>query len=75
MQQFGFDGQHRKLEREIKQMMNDPESYEHIETNWNDKNSYILIETTVRGHNPYGAQIVKTYRAKATIDGEILEIK
>ena len=62
-------------EREIKRMMNDPDSYEHIETNWEDKGSYILLETSIRGTNPYGAKIVKTYRAKATIDGQILEIK
>ena len=75
MRQFGFNQQHRNLEREIKRMMNDPDSYEHIETNWEDKGSYILLETSIRGTNPYSAKIVKTYRAKATIDGQILEIK
>ena len=75
MQQFGFDGQHRKLERAIKNSMNDPESYEHVSTSWKDKGDYIQLETTIRGTNAYGAKILNTYYAKALIDGEIIDIR
>lgn len=75
MQQFGFNGQHRKLERAIKNSMNDPDSYEHVSTSWKDKGDYIQLEATVRGTNAYGAKILKTYYAKALIDGEIIDIK
>lgn len=71
---FGFKGQHRNLERLIKSNMNDPDSYEHVNTRWEDKGSYLLIETTIRGTNSFGAKIIKTYRAKADLDGNIIEI-
>ena len=73
--QFGWKGQHRNLEDAIKESMNDPDSYEHVRTVWNDKGSYILIQTTIRGTNAFGAKIIKTYTAKADINGNVFEIK
>ena len=73
--QFGWKGQHRNLEDAIKESMNDPDSYEHVKTVWNDKGSYILIQTTIRGTNAFGAKIIKTYTAKADINGNVFEIK
>lgn len=73
--QFGWKGQHRNLENAIKESMNDPDSYEHVKTVWNDKGSYILIQTTIRGTNAFGAKIIKTYTAKADVNGNVFEIK
>lgn len=73
--QFGWKGQHRNLEDAIKESMNDPDSYEHVKTVWNDKGSYILIQTTIRETNAFGAKIIKTYTAKADINGNMFEIK
>lgn len=72
---FGWKGQHLNLERAIKNSMNDPKSYEHVKTIWEDKGSYLLIETTIRGNNALGAKIIKTYRAKADLNGNVIEIK
>jgi hypothetical protein len=69
-----WDGSHIELTREIKRNMNDPESYEHVETVYGDRGDYLIVETTFRGKNAFGGTVINTARARVSIDGEIIEI-
>ena len=76
--QFGWDGSHRKLKNFIKTKMNDPDSYEHVETGrwgFQGANDYYLVRTTFRGKNAFGGMIINSVTAKVRkSDGAILEI-
>lgn len=68
-----YDGSHVDLEKQIKATMNDPDSYEHVQTSYRDDSTTLYIVTTFRGNNAFGGKITK--RAEATIsakDGHIL---
>lgn len=69
-----WDGSHRQLENYIKESMNDPDSYEHIKTTYYDNGQYLLVQTTVRGKNAFGALVKNQIRAKVALDGSILQI-
>lgn len=69
-----WDGSHIKLTRLIKDSMNDPKSYEHVETLYWDLDDYIVVSTTFRGSNAFGAIIKNSIKAKISIDGENIEI-
>lgn len=69
-----WDGSHRRLEQRIKESMNDPKSYEHVETTYWDKGSYLLVKTSFRGKNAFGGTVVNWVEAKVDLDGNVLEI-
>lgn len=69
-----WDGSHIKLTRYIKESMNDPDSYEHVETRYKDNGSYILVIATFRGNNVYGGKVKNTISAKVDINGNVIEI-
>lgn len=67
-----WDGSHRKLERFVKDRMNDPSSFDHVKTTYADKGSYLLVQMTYRGTNPFGALILTQIIAKVDFDGNVL---
>ena len=69
-----WDGSHRKLTEIIKKSMNDPKSYEHVETRYWDMGDHLIINTTFRGKNVFGGTVVNTIKAKVSFDGESVEI-
>jgi hypothetical protein len=69
-----WDGSHRQLETYIKESMNDPDSYEHIETRYWDRGDYLVVMTTFRGKNAFGGVVKNSVKAKVALDGSILEI-
>lgn len=69
-----YDGSHRGLEKAIKKNMNDPDSYEHIETVYWDKGDHLVVHTKFRGANAFGGKVVNTLKAKADLDGNVLAI-
>tara|TARA_R110002050_G_scaffold228586_1_gene364218 strand:+ start:495 stop:1190 length:696 start_codon:yes stop_codon:yes gene_type:complete len=69
-----WDGSHRNLEKYIKKNMNDPDSYEHVQTVYWDQGDYLVVKTTFRGNNAFGGKVKNDIKAKITIDGVILEI-
>lgn len=69
-----WDGSHRQLTKYIKDNMNDPSSYEHVETTFRDDTDYILVRTKFRGKNGFGGVVLDSVTAKTSIDGDILEI-
>lgn len=69
-----WDGSHVNLTRMIKDAMNDPSSYEHVETRYWDMEDHLIVNTTFRGTNAFGAMIKNTVKAKVSLDGENIEI-
>lgn len=70
-----WDGSHIKLTRLIKKSMNDPDSYEHVETVYWDMGSHLIIRTMFRGKNAFGGVIKNWVKAKTDIDtGQVIEV-
>nr|MBC8555682.1 hypothetical protein [Candidatus Brocadiales bacterium] len=70
-----WDGSHKNLEKLIKKSMNDPDSYEHVETNAWDMKDHLVVKTTFRGKNAFGGTVTNWVKAKVSIDnGKILEV-
>lgn len=67
-----WDGSHRGLERAIEQSMNDPDSYEHVETVYWDMRSHLVVKTTFRGKNAFGGLVINWVKAKVDLDGNVL---
>lgn len=69
-----WDGSHIKLTELIKDSMNDPKSYEHVETVYWDMKDHLIVNTTFRGKNAFGGTVKNTVKAKISLDGEGIEI-
>ena len=74
MQFSAWDGSHGMLKRWIKDNMNDPDSFDHIQTTYADRGKYILIQMKFRGKNAFGAKVISVVTAKADLDGNILSV-
>lgn len=70
----GWDGSHRTFEKMIKQTMNDPDSYEHVETRFADQGDYIRVFTKFRGKNAFGGMVVDSATADFTITGVLIRV-
>ena len=69
-----WDGSHIGLTALIKKTMNDPSSYEHVETTYSDNASYLIVKTTFRGKNAFGGTVTNWIRAKVDLSGNITEV-
>lgn len=69
-----WDGSHRGLTRSIKEIMNDPSSYEHVKTVYWDRNDHLIVQTTFRGKNAFGALVINRMKAKVDLDGNVLKV-
>lgn len=69
-----WDGSHIKLTKIIKTAMNDPKSYEHVETRYWDMGDHLIISTTFTGKNAFGGTVKNTVKAKVSLDGESIEV-
>jgi hypothetical protein len=69
-----WDGSHRGFERIIKKSMNDPDSYEHVETSFKDEGSTLLVVTKFRGTNAFGGKVVNSMMARVDFKGNVIEV-
>jgi tetratricopeptide (TPR) repeat protein len=69
-----LSGAHRIFERLIKASMNDPDSYEHVETRYIDKGEYVRVFATFRGKNAFGGIIIDTATADFSLSGDLLRV-
>jgi len=69
-----WDGSHLGLTALIKKTMNDPKSYEHVETTYGDKGDYLIVKTTFRGKNAFGGVVANWVMAKTDLDGNVIEV-
>jgi len=67
----GWDGSHRELTRTIKAGMKNPDSYKHVETRYVDNDNHLLVFTTYRGTNSYGAVMTSTITAETLLDCQV----
>jgi uncharacterized alpha/beta hydrolase family protein len=70
----GWDGSHIKLTKLIRKSMNDPGSYEHVETLYFEFDDIIVVTTKFRGKNMFGGVVLQQVSAEVTIDGEIVKV-
>jgi hypothetical protein len=69
-----WDGSLPQLEKIIKKSMNDPDSYEHVETKyWVIENNLIVL-TSFRGKNGFGGTVKNYVKAKVDFEGNVIEI-
>lgn len=68
------DGSHIKLTRLIKDAMNDPDSYDHIETKYRDMKDHLIVNTIFRWKNGFWWVVKNTVKAKILIDWNNIEI-
>jgi len=54
--------------------MNDPDSYDHVETVYWDKGDHLIVRTTFRGKNAFGGIVRNSTRAKVDLDGNVIAI-
>ncbi|WP_372719940.1 hypothetical protein [Novipirellula sp.] len=69
-----WDGSHRGLTQVIKKSMNDPKSYEHVETRYIDKGDHLIVTTEFRGKNAFGGVVKNSVIAKVDLNGNVVEI-
>lgn len=69
-----WDGSHIKLTEKIKESLNDPKSYEHIETTYQDKDSFLIINTTFTAKNGFGGTLKKKVIVASDTLGNITDV-
>ncbi len=69
-----WDGSNYELTKTIKKTMNDPNSFEHVETTYLDKGDHLVVKTTFRGKNAFGGVVENWVMAKVNLDGYVIEI-
>ena len=69
-----WDGSHTGLTKLIKTAMNDPGSYDHVETVYWDKGDHLVVKTTFRGKNAFGGVVENWVMAKVDLNGNIIEV-
>ena len=69
-----WNGSHIALTRIIKKSMNDPKSFDHVETTYGDMGDYLVVKTTFRGKNTFGGLVVNWITAKCDLDGNVIEV-
>lgn len=69
-----WDGSHIGLTEYIKKSMNDPNSYEHVETKYIDNGDYLTVTAKFRGKNAFGGVVTNSITAKVNLTGKVLEV-
>jgi len=69
-----WNGSHYGVVRLVKAAMNDPGSFQHVETRYWDQGDHLIVNMTFRGKNAFGAVVVSTVKAWASIDGDTVEL-
>lgn len=71
-----WDGSHTKLKMLVKRSMNDPDSFDHVETLYKLYKDYAVVIMKFRGKNAFNATVVNSVTAKVDLkDCEVLEVE
>jgi hypothetical protein len=70
----GWDGSYRPLVEYVKKNMDDPDSFEHVETIFWNNGDHATVVMKFRGNNAYGVTVTNITKAKVAWDGKLLEI-
>lgn len=74
LKQFTPTGKHIFLYSVVKNIMKDPDSFEHINSTYEDKGDYIIVTMQFRGKNSFGAKIIDSISGKFKLTGELIEM-
>lgn len=69
-----WDGSNRYLVDLIKENLNDPKSFEHVETVYSDEGTYILVKMTYRANNAFGGLILQNVTAKVDYETQYISV-
>ena len=69
-----WDGSHIKLTELIKQTMNDPGSFKHVETKYWDLKDHLVVLEVFRGKNSFGGIVKNFVKAEVDMDGNVIKI-
>jgi hypothetical protein len=69
-----WNGGHYALVKLTKDSMNDPKSFEHVNTQYWDMKEHLVVRMDFRGKNAFGGMVKNFIIVKTTVDGKILEI-
>ena len=70
-----YDGSCKPLIRYVEPQLNDPDSFEHIETRVRRMDDYMLVVMKYRAKNAFNALVVGVTTAKVNFDGEVIGIE
>jgi cbb3-type cytochrome oxidase subunit 3 len=71
----GWNGSLPSLVKSVKGTMNDPDSFEHVETRYGKyQKKHFVVSMKFRGKNAFGGVITKFVDAKVDYEGNVLEI-
>ena len=73
-----WDGSCRPVVNALKSVMDDPDSFEHVKTEWwtlKGTTDQYLIHMTCRGNNKFGAKILTKIEAVCRVNGSIVSLK
>jgi hypothetical protein len=70
-----FDGSHGKVEDALKSALKNPDSYEHVKTQYIVKPNEITVFTTYRARNSFNAVLTETAVATVDGDGNVLSLR
>lgn len=54
--------------------MNDPDSYDHVETTYVDMKDHLSVHSTFRGKNKFGEVVKNWVIAKVDLESNVLEV-
>ena len=69
-----FDGSHRKVEAAVKSRLNNPSSYEHVNTQYTVNPDAITVQSTYRAKNGFGAVVTSSATAEVDAAGNVLSL-
>ena len=65
------DGSHIFLTKYLKETLNDPDSYEHVTTEYKDLGKVLVVVTTYRAKNESGEKVLSSITVKSDLKGNI----
>ena len=69
-----WDGSNTYLVKLIKENLNDPKSFEHVETVYSDEGTYILVKMTYRANNAFGGLVLQNVTAKVDYETQYISV-
>ena len=70
----GFDGSHRNSIVYIKSVLHNPDAFEHVSTVWFDNADHLIVKTTYRAENGFGAIRTGWIKTKVSLSGTVLDV-
>ena len=69
-----WDGAHHSLENLVEMNLRDPNSYDHISTNYFEMGDHLVVNMKYRARNGFGGMAIGFVKAKYSINGDLIEI-